>query len=109
MDEKDLSEVLDREWMHSRTEDTEAEMIFRPTSYIEQKGMRFRGIPETFTLKRDGTLIKAVSAPNDARQESAGRWRLEGDHLAFYTEPPSRPSRLLHIVSVERDRLVVKK
>lgn len=106
---KNFDEVLEREWQHVRAEDTETETIFRPTSYIERKNLRFRGAPETFTLKRDGTLCKAGSAPNDARQESEGCWKLKGNQLAFYMNSESNPSRVLEIISVEEDRLVVKK
>ena len=109
MDEKDLSVALEREWMHLPSEDTDKEIVFRPTSYIEKKGIRFRGIPETFTLKRDGTFIKARSAPTDAREESAGTWKFEGDTLVFYSGSESKPSRVLKIVSVEKDRLIAGK
>jgi hypothetical protein len=60
-------------------------------------------------LKQGGSLIRARNAPNDAREETEGTWKLEGDQLAFYTKSASEPSRVMKVVSVEKDRLVVEK
>jgi hypothetical protein len=61
-------------------------------------------------LKTDGTLVEGGIAPDDRRQETPGRWALQdSDMLVFYTQSASQPSRVMHIVSVDKDRLVVKK
>ncbi len=109
MKKSDLKMIMGREWTHLRAEDTDAEQVFRPSTYIEEKGLRFRGLPETFMLRNDGTLIEAGSGPTDARQESEGTWKLEDGKLAFYSGSETEPSRILDVVSVEKDRLVVKK
>lgn len=105
MSKKNLREALEQEWIHSREEDTETEMVFRPASY-DFPPARGR---KSFTLMPDGELIEGGIAPNDARQETAGTWKLEDDHLAFYTQSATEPTRTMKIASLDKDRLVVKK
>lgn len=99
------TEALLQEWTHSREEDTETETVYRPASY-DFPPARGR---KSFTLKPEGSLIEGGIAPNDARQETAGKWELDGDRLIFYTKSASEPSRVLKIKSVDKDRLVVDK
>jgi hypothetical protein len=105
MSKKNLREALQQDWVHSREEDTDMEMVFRPASY-DFPPARGR---KSFALMPDGALIEGGIAPNDARQETEGRWELKDDHLAFYTKGATEPSRVMKIASVTKDRLVVKK
>jgi hypothetical protein len=105
MSEKDASAALQQRWTHSHEEDTQTEMVFRPSTY---NFPRSRG-RKSFTLNPDGSLIEVGIAPTDARQQTAGTWKLNGDELAFYTKSGSRPSRVMKIASVDEHRLVVKK
>ena len=105
MDNKDLDEVLQQEWVHSREEDTPTEMVFRPASY-DFPPARGR---KSFALGSGGKLVEAGIAPTDARTETEGRWKVEGDRLAFFTKSASEPSKVMQIVSVDKERLVVKK
>jgi hypothetical protein len=105
MSKKNLREALQQEWVHSREEDTDTEMVFRPASY-DFPPARGR---KSFVLCADGTLIEGGVAPTDARTETEGTWKLEADHLSFYPKSASKPSRVMKIVSVDKDRLVVKK
>jgi hypothetical protein len=100
-----LRNVLQQDWVHSREEDSETEMVFRPSSY---------GFPpargrKSFSLKPNGTLIEGGIAPNDAQTEIEGTWSLEGGYLSLYVKSASKPSRVLKIISVDKDRLVVTK
>lgn len=109
MDEKNVDQAVDREWVHSRAEDTDTEMVFRPNSYFEENNIRFRAAPKSFTLKADGTLLETQSAANDARREAEGTWKLKDGKLAFYDALANEPARLLKIVSVSDDRLVIER
>jgi hypothetical protein len=102
---KDESVALQQRWVHSHEEDTQEEMVFRPSSY---NFPRSRG-RKSFTLNADGSLLEIGIAPTDARQQSTGTWKLDGDELAFYTKSANAPSRVLKIASVDEHRLVVKK
>jgi len=80
-------------------------MVFRPSSY---------GFPpargrKSFSLKPGGTLIEGGIAPNDAQIETEGTWRLEDGCLSFYAKSAPKASRVMKIISVAKDRLVVKK
>ncbi len=105
MGKKKLREALQQEWVHSREEDTDTEMVFRSASY-DFPPARGR---KSFALRPDGTLIEGGIAPTDARTETEGTWKLDNDHLAFYTKSASEPSRVMKIASVDKDCLVVKK
>lgn len=105
MSKKNLQAALQQEWVHSREEDTDTEMVFRPASY-DFPPARGR---TSFALQSGGKLVEGGIAPTDARTETEGTWKIDGDNLVFYTKSASEPSRVLQIVSVDKDRLVVKK
>ena len=99
-------DVLYQHWVHSHEEDTNTEMVFRPATY---NFPRSRG-RRSFELKTDGILVEGGIAPDDRRQETQGTWQLQdSDKLVLYTQSASQPSRVIHIVSVDKDRLVVNK
>jgi hypothetical protein len=99
-------DALAQHWVHSHEEDTNTEMVFRPATY---NFPRSRG-RRSFELKTDGILVEGGMAPDDRRQETQGRWELQdSDTLVFYTQSASQPSRVMPIVSVDKDRLVIKK
>lgn len=99
-------DALSQHWVHSHEEDTNTEIVFRPATY---NFPRSRG-RRSFELKPDGILVEGGMAPDDRRQETQGRWELQdGDTLALYTQSASEPSRVMHIASVSKDRLVIKK
>ncbi len=84
--------------MHSHEEDTETESVFRPASYAFPPARGRRG----FELKPDGSLTEYGIGPTDRRTQTPGTWKLDGDALRLGT-------RTLKIVSVDRQRLVVRK
>jgi hypothetical protein len=106
MSKKTDMDVLPQHWVHSHEEDTETEMVLRPASY---KFPPSRG-RSSFELKPDGGLVEHGPGPTDRREETEGRWKLEGgERLAFYEASQSKPHRVLHVVSAGRDRLVIQK
>jgi len=99
-------DALYQHWVHSHEEDTNTEIVFRPATY---NFPRSRG-RRSFELKPNGSLVEGGMAPDDRRQETQGTWALQdGDKLVLYTQSASQPSRVMHIASVDQDRLVVKK
>lgn len=99
-------DALHQTWMHSREEDTDTEMVFRPAGYAFPRSRGRTG----FELKNGGKLVEIGIAPTDAQQQTAGTWSLEDDNkLAFYSGSGSKPSRVLQVISADKDRLVLKK
>ena len=97
---------LCQQWVHSHEEDTETGMVFRPAAFSFP---RSRG-RSAFTLKPDGALVETGIGPTDRRQETQGAWKLENDDtLLFYEKARTKPRRTLKIVSLDKDRLVVKR
>ena len=98
--------ALHQHWVHSNEEDTATETIFRPASFAFP---RSRG-RSAMTLKPDGGLVETGPGPTDRPQESQGTWKLEGDDtLSIYEKRKTKPKRTMKIVSLDQDRLVVRK
>ena len=97
--------LLQKRWIHSHEEDSDAEMVFRPASFKFPPSRGRAG----FDLKPNNSFVDIGIAPTDGPQESKGTWKLRDNHLDLFTSSPSTPSRTLQIVSVDRNRLVVKK
>jgi hypothetical protein len=99
-------QALHQRWMHSREEDTDTEVVFRPAHYDFPPARGRTG----FELKQGGNLVEIGIAPTDAQQQSEGSWKLK-DHnqLELYSGSDTEPYKQLQVVSAEEDRLVIKK
>jgi hypothetical protein len=98
--------ALHQHWVHSHEEDTATETVFRPASFAFP---RSRG-RSAMALKPDGGLVETGPGPTDRPQESRATWKLEGDDtLSFHETGKQKPSRTMKIVSLDQDRLVVRK
>jgi len=98
--------MLYRLWVHSHEEDTETERVYRPASFAFP---RSRG-RSAMALKPDGGLVETGIGPADRLQESRGSWKLENDNVLFiYEKGKAKPKRTIKIVSLDKDKLVVKK
>lgn len=99
--------ALLQKWVYSHEGNTNNERVFRPYAYVD-KLPPSRG-RMTFELGPDGNLIVGGPGPTDRTQTSTGRWELEGKNkLIFYEGSESTPSRVLHIISLSKNRLVVE-
>jgi hypothetical protein len=99
-------DALRQHWVHSHEEDTETETVFRPASFAFP---RSRG-RSAMALKPDGGLVETGPGPTDRPQESQGTWKLEDDGtLSIYEKGKKKPVRTMKIVSLDKDRLVVRK
>lgn len=97
--------ALHQQWVHSHEEDTATEKVFRPASFAFP---RSRG-RAAMALKLDGGLVETGIGPTDRPQESRGTWTLEDDDtLSIYEKGQKTPKRTMKIVSLDKDRLVVK-
>ncbi len=98
--------ALQRQWVHSHEEDTETERVYRPASFAFP---RSRG-RSAMTLKPGGELVETGIGPTDRPQESPGTWKLdEGDTLSLYEKGKKKPVRAMKIVSLDKEKLVVRK
>lgn len=97
--------LLYQHWVHSYEEDTATEKVFRPSAFNFPRSRGRKG----FELNSDGTSMDRGIGPTDRPLQTSGTWRIEDDKIAFYQESESLPIQILHIVSVETDRLVIKK
>jgi hypothetical protein len=106
-----MKKVIDRNalhqhWVHSHEEDTETERVFRPASFAFP---RSRG-RSAMALKSDGGLVETGIGPTDRPQDSLETWKLEGDDtLSIYEKGKRKPKRAMKILSLDKDRLVVRK
>jgi hypothetical protein len=101
-----VPEELQQHWIHSHEEDTPQEMVFRPATYPFPRSRGRSG----FELRPDGTYVEAGIAPTDGPKRTQGKWQLHEDGgLALYQNAQTEPSRLMHVVSVEDGRLVIRK
>jgi hypothetical protein len=98
-------DALHQTWMHSREEDTDTEMVFRPEDYNFPRSRGRTG----FVLEPDGALAEIGIAPTDGQQTTAGRWELEdGNKIVFYQASETKPTKVMQVVHADKKRLVVK-
>ena len=98
--------ALHQHWVHSHEEDTATETVYRPASFAFP---RSRG-RSAMALKPDGGLVETGIGPTDRHQESQGTWKLENDDaLSIYEKGQAKPKRTMKIISMDQDRLVVRK
>ena len=106
MNNEELRELVKGSWVHSHEEDTETEKVFRPAHY---KFPPSRG-RTLYQFEPDGTLVHVGPGADDRPERQKGKWELTKDgQLILHPESSSAKSRLLRVVSVEKDKLVVKK
>jgi len=98
--------LLAQRWLHSREEDTEGEMVFRPDGYAFPPARGRAG----FELRPDGSLVQLAPGPTDQHQETAGSWSLDeaAEPRLVLTEGSQSP-RTRRILAFAPDRLVLEK
>jgi len=108
MEEADILKAIQQRWIHSHEEDSENEMVFRPSSYDFPLSRGRAG----FELKPDHTLVQLNIAPTDGPAEASGSWRLKTEgpnNLTLELDADAAGVRRYSVKSVEPDRLVVEK
>ncbi len=98
--------VIAQRWVHSYEEDTDQTMVFRPVSFPLPPA---RG-RKSFELSADGNALLSPIGPDDRPGQGTGHWRLdEANRLTLRPAGASVPNSVLEVLSVEPDKLVVKK
>jgi len=95
--------LLAQEWVHSHEEDTATTRVYRPARFPFPPSRGRRG----FHLQPGGTLTARKPGPTDRTVVAAGRWKLRDERLEL--SPQGEDAQILHVESLEPDRLVVKK
>jgi hypothetical protein len=93
-------------WRHSHEEDTATETVFRPDSYAFPPSRGRIG----FIFNADQTCTAIGIAARDGPAPQPCRWQiLEGRPSDVIVRWPDGREQVLSIVSVDRERLVVRK
>jgi hypothetical protein len=96
---------LHKKWVHSKEEDTETEMVYRPSTF---KLPPVRGGRVSLDIKSDGTLITTGEAGADDRQEQkTASWRINEDTLELNASDTDKKN--LKILVLDKEKLVIKK
>lgn len=92
-------------WVHAREEDTEDRMVFRPagTDLPPSRGRI------AFELREDGTFAETGLGAADVPDEASGSWELAGDTITLSEGAAQGVPREMTVVTVDADRLVVRK
>ncbi len=99
-------EVLYQRWIHSHEEDSNTEMVYRPSNFEFPPSRGRTG----FELKSDNSCVEIGIAPADGFLESQGTWEIEeDDHLKIYINSQTKDVRIMHVTYVDKDRLVITK
>jgi hypothetical protein len=97
---------LCKRWLHSSEEDSADQMVFRPTSFNFPPARGRIG----FELRPDQSLVEIGIGPTDRAEEIPGKWKLErGNQLLFYSQSSPQSTHAMQIISVDENRLVIKK
>lgn len=100
------SELLYQRWLHAHEEDTPATAVYRPANYPLPPARGRDG----FDLGPDHAFRHLGIGRGDARSEIGGKWELKpGDPPMLILKLSDGEERQLAIISVEKDRLVVRK
>ncbi|MHC4972399.1 MAG: hypothetical protein ACYTG3_08700 [Planctomycetota bacterium] len=97
--------LLHRHWVHSHEEDTERERVYRPATFPFPPSRGRTG----FDLKPDNRCAGFGIAPADGVEEYAATWDLDDDDRLTIYDDRRRPVHVLQLVSVDDDRLVVRR
>ena len=95
--------ALARAWVHAHEEDEGDLLVFRPADYPFPPA---RG-RESLTLGPNDELTRGGPGPDDRRVTESGTWRIDGRQLVL--RAPGRPEERLEIVSVDPEKLVVRR
>jgi len=91
--------------MHSHEEDTPTERVYRPASFSFPPSRGRTG----FDLQPDHTCTRIGIAARDGSTEEPCAWELKEDGEKQIILKLSSGDLVLRLVSVDRDRLVVRK
>ena len=97
--------MLCRHWIHSHEEDTESEVVYRPSHYGFPPARGRKGLE----VCENGTCVEYVVGQGDRPVGKQRRWKLVGDQMALYAELGDEPIVMLTISAVDGEKLVLRK
>ena len=97
--------LLQRHWVHSHEEDTATEKVYRPAEFPFPPSRGRTG----FELQSGHRCAGFGIAPADGVEEYAATWELDDDDRLTIYDARQRPVHVMQLVSLEGDRLVVRK
>jgi len=92
-------------WVHSHEEDTDAELIYRPSTFAFP---RSRG-RAALALHADGTYSEDAIGADDRPATAAGTWVFDGTQIRLTPSPPGAPVRTLTVLTTTSDRLTFRR
>ena len=95
--------ALERAWLHAHEEDEGDLLVFRPADHPLPPA---RG-RESLTLGPNEELVRGGPGPDDRHVSNAGTWRIDGRELVL--QVPGRPEERLELMSVDPEKLVVRR
>lgn len=103
-DKIDISE-LEKDWVHSREEETDSIQIYRPINFKEFPASRYR---EVYSFSDSGRCRYLVLAPNDAHYFKNGTWTYsENDQKIIIFNSAAQAIIEFKIISVTMDLLKI--
>ena len=96
---------LHKKWVHSKEEDTDTQMVYRPANYNLPP---VRGGRTSLDIKPDGTVLTTGGAgPDDRQTEEKGNWKINDNTLLLHDAASNKKS--LKIVSLAQEKMVIEK
>jgi hypothetical protein len=97
-------ELLCQRWIRDHKASNETEETYIPQGFKPVRGLK------GFELKPDQTAIDISSGSADQPEERTGNWEIEeGDLPILQISLDNGKTKKLSIISVEKDRLLVRK
>ena len=101
-----LPKALFNRWVHSREEDTDEIMVFRPATF---KFPRSRG-RDGLEIREDGVFLLHTIAETDGLRTIAGKWKLTGtDTIVASFDDDRIRSYSMKVISCSDDILKIEK
>ena len=98
-------EHLPQKWVHSKEEDTDTEMVYRPSTYSLPP---VRGGRVSLDIKPDGTFISTGEGGADDRQtQKKANWKIDDNILELSDSDIDK--KKLKILSLGNEKLVIEK
>ncbi len=97
--------LLQRHWVHSHEDDTDTESVYRPATWPFPPSRGRTG----FDLKPDHRCAGFGIAAADGVEEYAATWELDDDDRLTIYDEGRRAVQVMRLVSVDDDRLVIRK
>ena len=98
-------EYLHKKWVHSKEEDTDSEMVYRPSTYNFPPT---RGGRVSLDINADGTVLTTGDPGADDRVEyKKANWKIDKNNLILSDAATAQKN--LKILSLDEKKLVVEK